>query len=191
MATDPALRRDALAARGKELVLQFCELNNMPAPRFFATVRGSCGLYSGGTISVQADKCAHPGYGGPAWSWPGYVTDRTPYGVYAHELGHYVDHFFGGWRWGRQVRKETGELRLTSYCPNDAEWFAEMFRLFCTNPSLLAAVRPATHAALTGRGLVPVESRDWHSVIAGCPARTLARAETLAAQAATRQQRVF
>ena len=34
---------------------------------------------------------------------------------------------------------------LTSYCPNNAEWFAEMFRLSITNSQLLQQLRPRTY----------------------------------------------
>lgn len=53
----------------------------------------------------------------------------------AHELGHHADwvrsdqkgRYFGGF--SIATRKRCAEAPITSYCPNDAEWFAEMFRL--------------------------------------------------------------
>lgn len=173
------MTRDEMAARGAALVALFCRANKLPAPRLhgMVPVRGACGLYRarGHHIHVDTARCARLGWGGPAWSWPGYIIDRTPYGVHAHEMGHHIDHVMGGV--ALVARLAAGEDRLTNYCPNNGEWFAEMCRLFATNPALLAAVRPATYNHLTGRlGLKPVEQRPWPVVLAGAPARTLAMA---------------
>ena len=43
-----------------------------------------------------------------------------------------------------KLRRESGERQITSYCPNDAEWFAEIMRLFITNHALLYTIRPKT-----------------------------------------------
>ena len=61
---------------------------------------------------------------------------------------------------------------MTGYYPNDNEWFAEMFRLFVTNPDLLRLLRPCTHALMVARWLT-VETRTWDVVLAGA-ARQLA-----------------
>lgn len=169
-----------LVERGQERVRSVCETNGWATPALRETLprwlrMAACGLYDRRTIYVQASLCALPGYGGPAWSWPGYIVDRTPFGVYAHELGHYVDERYKvGRLWPSTVlRRESGEERLTSYCPNDAEWFAEMFRLFVTNPDLLKRIRPITYAGLTeGLGIVPVERRGYVAVLKDAPERT-------------------
>jgi hypothetical protein len=185
------MTRDELAVRGRSLVGRFCKVNGLPVPDLSSTLpRGypdACGLYDWvkgprGTIHVQVDRCASCGYGGPAWSWPGYIIDRTPYGVHVHELGHHVDRHF--WHAAHRLRKQSGEAPLTGYCPNSAEWFAEMFRLFATNPGLLALVRPVTYQALQDLGLVPVETRHWTAVLEGAPARTLAMAHRRVSEAA-------
>jgi hypothetical protein len=178
------LTRDGMTEAGREMVLRFCRLNGIPAPKLptgsvvanaVRSAGGSCGLYHRGTIYVDPPACARLGYGGPAWSWPGYIIDRTPYGVHAHELGHYVADQL---RLSETtLRRKSGEMKLTNYCPNAAEWLAEMFRLFVTNPSLLRGVRPATYSLFVGEGLKPVEKRNWRLVLASAPTRTLAMAE--------------
>lgn len=188
------LTRDVMAEAGRDVVGVFCRANDMTPPRLGGTVPqgrlqlygGTCGLYDGsrggGTVYVNPADCARLGYGGPAWSWPGYIADRTPFGVYAHELGHHVDRLLG-YPSGR-LRQASGEPPITSYAPNPSEWFAEMFRLFVTNPDLLWLVRPATYRIMvTDYHLVPVEEGGWREVLAEAPARTLARAEVKIAAA--------
>lgn len=178
----------ASCMRGIALAGEFCGLNRIPSPpveiypkekwRFSST----CAYYRPQMIHIAPDRCAHVGRAGRAWSYPGYVTDRTPYGVVQHELGHHVDWLrsqdrgaYGG-DFSVAVRKASGEPKLTSYCPNDWEWFAEMFRLFVTNPDLLRAVRPRTYAELVGEGLKPVVDRPWREVLADAPQRTIDQA---------------
>jgi predicted lipoprotein len=75
------------------------------------------------------------------------------------------------------VRGQSGEKPITSYCPNDAEWFAEMFRVFVTNPDLLRLVRPRTHREMVSAGLKPVFSESWRERLKDAPERTLKAAE--------------
>lgn len=116
-----------------------------------------------------------------AWSFPGYVIDRTPYGVLQHEQGHAVDFLCGTGGgayfsdFSQTVRKLAGEERLTNYCPNDAEWFAEMFRLFVTNSDLLRRVRPRTFGLLRTY-FRPVIDHDWRVVLRDAPDRTIEQA---------------
>lgn len=199
-----------LVERGRALVEDFCRLNGLPAPAMPgppppALVRNDwqvCGLYHAGTIYVDPKKCAAPGYGGPAWSWPGYVIDRTPFGVYAHELGHYVDDLRSpspyrpnlGWvgAMSTRVHEEANEPGITGYCPNRAEWFAEIFRLFATNPDLLKELRPRAHAALTAKpdGLIPLHWKTWREVLDGAPKRLFPAARKKIVEEAARKRRV-
>jgi hypothetical protein len=177
-----------LAAQGVDLIKRMCVANGWKIPAIKAHVPGggSCGLYERRTVHVDASACAGKGYGGPAWSWPGYIIDRTPYGVHAHELGHYVDELMGG-RMGifsRRLRKLSGEEPLTGYCPNTEEWWAEIFRLFVTNPDLLHGVRPLAYRHIHAAGLKPVEERPWRTVLQGAPERTLAMAQRRLQEAA-------
>lgn len=104
------------------------------------------------------------------WTWPGSTTDREPYGVILHELGHHVDWTVGdakGRYWsnyGTGMAAEADEPAISGYAPNPAEWFAEMFRLFLSNPDLLRILRPRTFALLSKRWK-PVETRDWRAAM--------------------------
>lgn len=148
-----------------------------------------CAYYRKDVIKICLEKCGHIGYAGPAWSYPGWLADRTPYGVIAHELGHHVDLYNGMVHRGPYysefstlIRAKSGEIPITSYCPNDAEWFAEMFRVFITNPDLLRQVRPQTWALMFAH-FCPVETRGWAHVLADAPARTLALAQRRVSEA--------
>lgn len=152
-------------------VTRWCDANNA-AVRIVESEEpkryGVCGYYRSGVITISVDACAAVGRAGRQWSYPGYSVDRTPYGVLAHELGHHTDRAHGTrpGEWSSRLRNETGELALTGYAPNANEWFAEMFRLFVTNPSLLAALRPLTYAQMATRWR-SVETRPWREVLAG------------------------
>lgn len=120
------------------------------------------------SISICLGHCAYPcgDVMSRAWSWPGNTTDRTPYGVMAHETAHHIDWEAGEIKhtyfseYGINVMVKSGEPRLTNYCPNPSEWFAEMGRLFITNPALLKLLRPKTYAIIRER-FKPVGFMDW------------------------------
>lgn len=185
--------KQELALKGEELVKKFCELNKLPVPqtmwlylgdRDYEAI-GTCTFYRKDTIYIAVHKCAHVGTAGSSWSYPGYVIDRTPYGVFAHELGHHVDVHLGkklGFKQfayssmlSEDIMNKSGEEKLTNYCPNPAEWFAEMMRLFITNPDLLQKVRPLTYRLLRGY-LTPVVKIAWEAVLFAAPDRTLLQA---------------
>jgi hypothetical protein len=164
--------KEGLLARGIDLMKVWCDRNDVAAPAI--KEEGGrptfcvCAYYRDDVIYIWTRSCAGIGRAGRQWSYPGYSVDRTPYGVIAHELGHHVDraHGAGGGKFGRAWRKETGELPLTGYCPNDNEWFAEMFRLFVTNSDLLRALRPRTFALMSARWR-PVITLPWRVVLSG------------------------
>jgi len=164
--------RPEMLKAGMELMARWCALNGVAQPRVEIyegreTDFGVCAYYRDDVIHIWPDACAHVGYGGRAWSYPGYVVDRTPYGVIQHELGHHVDDAAGsrGGRVAHRWRAATKEEPLTGYCPNNNEWFAEMFRLFVTNPELLSLVRPRTHHLMQMEWPHPVETRRWQDVL--------------------------
>lgn len=172
---------------GLAVMTGFCEQNSLPTP----TVRqfhrsqwsfGACAYYRRDVTTICVEKCAAAGTAGRQWSFPGYTVDRTPYGVLQHELGHHVDVLRGskpGAYWSEfsaAVRGTTGEKAITSYCPNDAEWFAEMFRVFVTNPDLLRLVRPRTHRELR-QCFEPLFTDTWRDRLSGAPDRTITAAE--------------
>lgn len=163
---------------GMELVTHFCVTNEVPVPKVRTALRTEyifkpCAYYRPEEgIVICLSKCArlaHPSISGFNWTWPCYVVDREPLGVIAHELGHHCDVFrskrlglpVGSYtgEYSSRVREESGDAaRLTSYAPNTGEWFAEMFRLFITNPDLLKRVRPSVYEIL---------SRDWQPTRVG------------------------
>ena len=138
-----------------------------------------CAYWRNDTISICLAKCANIGTAGRQWSYPGYSVDRTPYGVLQHELGHHVDvtrskvkgAYYGDF--SVALRGRSGEKELTSYCPNDAEWFAEMFRLYVTNPDLLRLLRPRPHREMASQ-FKPIFEDTWRDRMQNAPARTIA-----------------
>lgn len=175
-----------LLQAGVKLAEAFCDANRVPMPAVEIVPSASwafdvCAYYRPVRIFMCVERTAHMGTAGRQWSYPGYVTDRTPYGVIAHELGHHSDvcvsrrtgRAYAYWGdYSASVRADAGEPRLTSYCPNDAEWFAEMMRLFITNPDLLRLIRPRTFEIFANK-FKPVESREWGEVLANAPLRTI------------------
>lgn len=159
---------------------EFCSLNDLegvPTPTVsVSTKRDSwkfsvCAYYRPHTgIVMCLDMCAK--LAGPErsrnWNWPGSTTDRTPVGVIAHELGHHYDYHKSepsrrGAYWGNfstMICQSTDEKPITSYAENNAEIFAEWFRLFVTNPPLLKILRPKVYRALLAAGLKPLFVED-------------------------------
>lgn len=179
--------KQSLLARGLQLMERFCDANKLAVPRieYPDPARwpfGVCAYYRKDVITINVTKCAAIGIAGMAWSFPGYSVDRTPYGVIQHELGHHADvvksskvyRYYGDFSIG--MRAYCKETPLTSYCPDDAEWFAEMFRLFVTNPDLLRLLKPRTHAAMLEH-FVPVFSDSWAARLQGAPDRTIVAAQ--------------
>jgi len=178
------MSKPKLLERGHELMVRFCQANELTVPEVIVRPSSewmfspTCAFYRPTRIEICVELCAAVGLAGRSWSYPGYAVDRTPYGVIQHELGHHADIIKSGRTSGYRgeysvaMRAEVGEEPLTSYCPNDAEWFAEMFRLFVTNPHLLSCIRPLTYARLL-KDWKPVFSGSWVEVLKGAPERTL------------------
>lgn len=166
---------------------KFCEINNIPEPIFniyegeeegVTRIKrvGTCGYYRKKNIHVAIPLCARQN---AMYSWPGYISDRTPYGVIAHELGHYVDEYLTiraaeskgltslkGVEWiSSRVVRLSKEKSITSYDPNDSEIFAEWFRLFITNPGLLRLIRPGVYREITALGLKPRVTMIYKDVL--------------------------
>lgn len=181
------MTKEKLLEQGKDLAEEFCALNGIKLPDVSERSTenwpfGACAYYRPTYIAICVNKCAAVGVAGRSWSWLGYVVDRTPYGVIQHELGHHVDFinsetkgsYFGDF--SVTLRKVSAEAPLTGYCPNDAEWFAEIFRLFLTNPSLLSELRPRVWRELDGLFTSAVTA-SWEQVLAGAPERTIEAAK--------------
>lgn len=173
-----------LANLGTDIAKMFCEKNkiNVPEMRIIHDLNdplvqkikavATCGFYRTGKIHVAVPLCAHKN---PGYSWPGFISDRTPYGVIQHELGHHVDEVKSGVNVYRarpgnffsdKIYQASGELPITSYAPNRMEWFAEIFRLFVTNPDLLKKIRPKAYQALIDHGLNPIVTLDASTTLA-------------------------
>lgn len=102
--------------------------------------------------------------------WP---LDPRAEEVHITDIAHALKRYRYSGNLSIQLRAQSGEKPLTSYCPNDAEWFAEHFRLFVTNHALLALLRPATHALFMERWK-PVSHDDWQVELGpGVPPRII------------------
>jgi hypothetical protein len=198
--------KQRLFVAGKELACRFCVENGLMLPIIYQTTKddwnvGACAYYRPDTernrkwtkpgIHVCVDLCANKTceYQVRNWNWPGNTTDRTPYGVVAHELGHHVDWTLSERKgtyqgdYSTKLRARSGEPPISSYCPDDGEWFAEMFRVFCTNHALLMLIRSKTYDLMRIK-LTPVSDNDWVRALgAGCPERIIRAAENKIKQA--------
>ena len=165
---------------GLKLVQDFAEANDIPLPRFItsfdlttddATIRRlvgdahwrNTGMQWGKNIWVNVLVAARPGRGTyRQWSFPGYKVDRTPYGVIAHEFGHWVAKV-------RRLRFAAAFYRarpVSGYEPNRSEAIAETIKLFITNSDLLRRGSPVRWEGLTDSGLVPVVTDTYDRVLA-------------------------
>lgn len=164
--------KEILFEDGLNLIHSWCDANGVPR-QTVSKMTGEptfcvCAYYRDNKIFIWVHSCAAIGLAGRCWSYPGYVVDRTPYGVLAHETGHHVEKAHGseGGIVAQQWRYQTWEPPITSYAPNHNEWFAEMFRLFLTNPDLLSKIRPKTYALMIERWPNRIETRPWQEVLA-------------------------
>jgi len=171
------MTRETLYAEGLALLTRWCVLNGVEAPEVKAWYTDApfdaCAYYRHGLINIWPKECSTVGTSPRQWSYPGYVVDRTPYGVLQHELGHHVDEAYNyrGGTYSSAWREETGEAPLTGYHTNDMEWFAEHFRLFVTNPDLLEKLRPKTWKKLAMKWPMRAEMRRWEEVLSGAHER--------------------
>lgn len=177
--------KNSLYKMGINRVRTFCLINRLPIPEIGSVINevdwpfSACAYYRPTYIRICLPACAHPATEGQVrnWNWPGSTTDREPYGVLCHELGHHADYeksnkrgeYFGDY--GEGICRQSGEQPISGYHPNEAEWFAEMFRIFVTNHALLAHLRPRTHALLM-QDWKPVSNPDWKAELGpDCPNR--------------------
>ena len=181
------LEKPALLKAGIALAERFCVDNMFPMPEVVTPEvwkhPRTCGYYRKGVIHVRLPLCATVGRAGRSWSWPGYPVDRTPYGVVLHEFGHHVDFTLSGVKkkyagdFGVVLCLASGERALTGYAPNEAEWFAEIFKLYLSNPDLLRQLRPKAFAGLSSLFKAPITT-GWRETLEAmdAPVRTIAAA---------------
>jgi hypothetical protein len=180
--------KEKLYQDGLKLINEFCRINSIPIPEIIRLKKGdelyelaTCAYYRHPTIRIMVEKCASPGMGGRLWSWPGYVIDRTPYGVLQHELAHHMDTLRSqdilrnvnspDLSFSETIHKESLEKPMTGYTTQGhsrpqkihwfMEWFAENFRVFVTNPDLCKRLRPKFYKAIVMRGIKPVIESNW------------------------------
>ena len=155
---------------GKQLIVQFCQLNNLRAPEFVVNDKlPYFGHYVHNTTKIVANikraksPIKTPGF---SWSYTGYKADLTAAGVWAHEFGHYVDFYLLKHISKKMKGAVKGESKVSSYEPNAAECFAESMKLFVLNPDLLKQGRPKRYKFLTETcGLRPVITDKWEIVL--------------------------
>lgn len=193
------MSKDQQYFAGVILLNRFCERNGLAAPKITRMTPnhrywnvGSCAFYRPEFgIHIAVERCANLGYGGRSWSWPGYAIDRTPYGVLQHELGHHIDHWAPRGPNGELISKKlmavTQEPPLTGYLGTDTkpetihmEWFAEIFRLFVTNPCLCEKLRPKFYRHMMAFQFTPVvNDGNWKDTLRvhNAPERIINQAE--------------
>ncbi len=171
----------SLFTLGCSLVQEFLTLNNIKIPEislkplYYSDMRNT-GIYRPNKelqhIFVNLDVTAWPVSkpGQMRWSHPGWKTDRTAYGVVAHETGHHVEYMLARAKTFKLKQwKEAAYLdkkKVTSYEPNYAEAFAESMRVFICNSELLRYGIPARYKYITEvLGLKPIIADDYKDVI--------------------------
>ena len=175
--------------RGRRRMMLFCQINKIRPPSISEADDdhdwpfSACAYYRPEAIRIHLPSCGRPcgEHDVRNWTYPGSTTDREPYGVVIHELGHHVDwitsdkkcdyDYFGDYGYG--VCRQSREEPISGYHPNEAEWFAEMFRVFCTNPNLLRLLRPRTYTILVQKWK-PATDKTWVEELGPeCPDRVI------------------
>jgi hypothetical protein len=162
--------KEQLLYRGLELMESFCSLNGIKMPNVF--INSGLGnrcygvFYYRNTIHINMKLCRPPvkvpGYD---WTFPGYVQDLSPYGILAHELGHYISDILGKKFRKNFVNIKKVEENVTSSDDQGLdEKMAEAARLFITNPDLLRRGRPIRYEIFS-RYYSPVITNRWHTVL--------------------------
>jgi hypothetical protein len=162
--------KEQLLYRGLELMESFCDLNKIRMPNVF--INSGLGpnyygmFYYRNTIHVNMKLCRPavkvPGYD---WTFPGYVQDLSPYGILAHEFGHYISD-----RLGKSFRKNFVNIKKIEENVTSSdnrgldEKMAEAARLFITNPDLLRKGRPHRYEIFK-RHYEPVVRNRWKTVL--------------------------
>lgn len=173
--------KEKLLYKGIELMEMFAEQNGIKIPKVFIISDNSdfYGLfYPKNVIHVNMRQCRTavrtPGYD---WTFPGYVQDLTPFGILAHEFGHYISDILG-----KKFRKNFINIRrieenVTSTDDRGLdEKMAEAARLFITNPDLLKRGRPYRYEIFR-QFYEPVVRNRWRTVLQNAHPKIISAAE--------------
>jgi hypothetical protein len=186
----PGTGLGTLMERGRRRMVLFCRINRIIVPSLQPVPEAewlfsACAYYRPQYIRICLPLCGRvcSEHETRNWTYPGSTTDREPYGVVLHELGHHADWTAGTKKgsyfsdYGEDVCARSREEPISGYHPNEAEWFAEMFRVFVSNPDLLRLIRPRTYRILTERWKTVTEN-DWRTELGpDCPRRVVAALE--------------
>lgn len=168
------MNKNQLFEQGKSHCEDFLSVNDLPPVNWVLNPEiqvNACGFFRcykpferdyswNPSVCIYTKKCSIDATeSNRSWSFATGIIDRTPYGVCAHEIGHYLDVLLSrkcdlkvgsyGGNFSILMRAKANEPPITNYCPNDWEWFAEICRLFITNSSLLRRLRPRSYNLLT------------------------------------------
>lgn len=162
--------KEQLLYRGLQLMESFCDLNGIKIPNVFINsgLGSTCYgvFYYRNTIHINMKLCRPavktPGYD---WTFPGYIQDLSPYGILAHELGHYISDILGKKFRKSFVNIKRFEENVTSSDNQGLdEKMAEAARLFITNPDLLKRGRPMRYEIFANH-YQPVIKNRWKTVL--------------------------
>jgi hypothetical protein len=174
--------KEELLYKGIELIERFSEDNGIKMPKIFVVGPSRISAYGlfypNDIIHVNMKLCRPPvkvpGYD---WTFPGYIQDLTPYGILAHEFGHYISDMLG-----KKFRKNFVNIRkieenVTSTDDRGLdEKMAEAARLFITNPDLLRIGRPYRYEIFS-RHYTPVVKHRWKTVLKNAHPKIISAAE--------------
>lgn len=165
------LSRKMLFSMAKQVCRVFLDLNDIELPTVHVSKvqlrEQSMAWHDDGIITIHLPSC----YGVKDWrtrGWPGYRVDETPYGVFCHEIGHYIDYVFdykpsASKKWHLLAMRS--DVRMNRHDdPKDGpgEVFAESMMLFITNPGLLLAAMPERYRYFTKElKLRPILDHDY------------------------------
>jgi len=171
-----------LFEKGLDLISGFSSLNRIRKPKVFiydGYHKSAYGLfYPDNIIQINIKMCRAPvktpGYD---WSFPGYIQDLTPYGILAHEFGHYISDRLGKGFRKNFIRINRLESNVTSSDNRGLdEKMAEAARLFITNPDLLKKGRPLRYQIFRDY-YEPIVNHRWRTVLKHAHPKIIAAAE--------------
>jgi hypothetical protein len=174
--------KEHLLSAGLELAHDFCKLNKLEVPKVIIDNSMDDSFYGifywNNVIYINRKLCRPivkvPGHD---WSFPGFVEDLTPYGIIAHEMGHYISD-----QLGKSFRKNFVKLKSREENISDRddknvdERMAEAARLFITNPDLLKQGRPLRYSIFS-EYYTPIIDNKWKTILKNAHPKIVSSAE--------------